>query len=71
MSLIVTRPFGNHSRGDAITDPAEVSAILAGPHRGSVVQLGSAAVAATPEPTVAEAVAAGVAVAEAALHPTK
>lgn len=28
--LVVVHPFGSHNRGDAITDPAEIAAVLAG-----------------------------------------
>lgn len=37
--LIVVRPFGPHRPGDAVTDPDEVAAILAGEHRDSVVRI--------------------------------
>lgn len=37
--LIVVRPFGTHRPGDAVTDPDEVAAILAGEHRESVVRI--------------------------------
>ena len=36
--LSVVEPFRNYSRGDHITDPAEVEAILRSEHHGHVVQ---------------------------------
>ena len=36
--LTVTEAFKTYSRGDHITDPAEVEAVLRSEHRGHVVQ---------------------------------
>ena len=36
--LTVVSPFGGHKKGDHITDPAEVAAVLAGPNSHSVVK---------------------------------
>lgn len=30
--LVVIHPFGTYSRGDSITDPADIAAVLAGPN---------------------------------------
>jgi hypothetical protein len=37
MQLIVTQAFEAYARGDAITDPAEIAAVLASDHAGHVV----------------------------------
>ena len=36
--LVVTNPFGGRDRGDRITDPKEINAVLAGEHAHHVVQ---------------------------------
>lgn len=36
--LTVQQPFGTYKRGDLISDPAEVKAVLEGPNRHSVTQ---------------------------------
>ena len=38
-NLVVVRPFGGLARGALITDPARVSAVLAGENRFDVVQV--------------------------------
>ena len=74
-AIVVHSPFAAYSRGQVVTDADTVKTILAGDHAGCVhrISLPDAAPAPTkatePTPTVAEAVAAGVAAAEAALHP--
>lgn len=35
--LVVTNPFGGHSTGEVISDPAAMTDILAGEHAGHVV----------------------------------
>lgn len=42
MPLIVTEPFANHARGDRITDPEQIAAILASDHEAFVRRTGSA-----------------------------
>ena len=69
MILIVTSPFAGHARGDSITDAEQVSSILSGQHRSSVVRLAEPVAPTASQPTVAEAVAEGVAAAEKAPHP--
>ena len=39
MHLIVTEAFGEHRRGDLITDAGEVAKILAGEHQVYVVRI--------------------------------
>ena len=36
--LVVTNPFGGHSRGDRITDPKEIAQVLAGENAHHVIQ---------------------------------
>lgn len=36
--LIVSNPFGGRDRGDRITDPDEIAAVLAGEHAHHVIQ---------------------------------
>lgn len=36
--LVVTNPFGDFGRGDRISDPAQIDAILAGHNRHHVIQ---------------------------------
>jgi len=38
-NLIVKEPFGYYSKGQRITDPAEVAAILAGEQEGHVIKV--------------------------------
>lgn len=38
-ALTVTNPFGPYGRGDAITDPKVVAAVLASEHRIDVVKV--------------------------------
>ncbi len=65
-ALVFQRDWGSHKRGDTLTDPAEVAAALAA--RAPVSRVAAASAAAPETPTVAEAIAEGVAAAEAALH---
>ena len=37
--LVVVRPFGDHLKGDVITDPADIASILASPHADQVVRI--------------------------------
>ena len=37
--LVVTRPFGGRERGDVISDPAEMAAVLADENEHSVVKV--------------------------------
>lgn len=39
MKLIVTQAFGRYQRGDEITDPAEIKAILAGEQAVYVIKV--------------------------------
>jgi hypothetical protein len=43
MSLVVTREFGNYTRGAVITDAAAIATILAGSQAAHVVKVGVAA----------------------------
>jgi len=36
--LVVTNPFGDHKRGDRITDPKEIAKVLAGGNAHHAVQ---------------------------------
>ena len=69
--LVVRTPWFGYARGQVIADPAQVTEILASENAVKVQRINVAAPALEPQPmTVAEAVARGVADAEAALHPT-
>ncbi len=35
--LVVVRPFGDHQKGDLITDPADIASVLASSHADHVV----------------------------------
>jgi hypothetical protein len=37
--LVVVRAFGSHAIGDRVTTPADITAILASEHAGSVVAI--------------------------------
>jgi len=37
--LVVVRPFAGLARGDAITDPSRITAVLAGEHAADVVRV--------------------------------
>ncbi len=37
--LVVVQPFGTHAKGDHITDPADIAAILASEYAGHVVRV--------------------------------
>ena len=37
--LVVVRAFGPYSRGDVVSEPAAIDAILAGEHAGNVVRI--------------------------------
>lgn len=37
--LVVVRAFGRHAKGDVVASPAEIEAIEAGEHAGSVVRV--------------------------------
>ncbi len=70
-SVVVTRSFGGYARGTRIDDAAAIASILAGSARRNVVAISAPAAAPdeTPAQEMQAAVAAGVAAAEAALHP--
>ncbi len=71
-AIVVHSQFAAFTRGQVITDADTVKEILAGDHASSVhrITLPDAVATTAAEPTVAEAVAAGVAAAEAKLHAT-
>jgi hypothetical protein len=37
--LLVVRPFGGHARGDLITSPADIRALLASEHVHNVIRV--------------------------------
>lgn len=49
VKLIVTEPFGDYSKGQEITDPATVEAILAGGNASHVVPVQAQDAPAQPE----------------------
>lgn len=73
LELVVRTEWFGHVRGQVISDPADVAAVLASENAGKVQRIHAADPAPAPQPqplTLAEAVARGVADAEAALHPS-
>lgn len=69
LELVVHTEWFGHVRGQIVSDPAKVTAILASENASKVHRIQMADPAPVHELTVAEAVAKGVADAEAALHP--
>ena len=41
IQLVVVRSFGNHAKGDTITDQEAIASILAGPYAKDVVRVQS------------------------------
>ena len=70
LAVVVHSPFAAYTRGQVIRDAEAVKAVLAGDHASSVHRIDLPEPAAPARPTVEDAVAAGVAAAEAALHPS-
>ena len=69
--LVVRTAWFGYARGQVITDPALVTEILASENATKVQRIHAADPAPAPQPlSLAEAVAKGVADAEAALHPS-
>ncbi len=48
--LVVVRSFGPHAKGDRITDPTDIAAILAGENADKVVRLAMPDFSTTPVP---------------------
>ena len=48
--LIVVHDFGNYTRGQRVTDEAEVAAILEGPNHTHIVKIAAPAAPDVPEP---------------------
>ena len=65
--LVVARAFPGHPRGSLISDAAQIAEVTSGEYRDHVGRI-AAALPVKAATTVADAIATGVAAAEAALH---